>query len=154
MYPSRAVKNALVILIAMLSGCGDGSEGPPVYSVTGKVTFQGSPLKGYRVTFVSTNSASATGATAPIEDDGAYSMLSVDGRSGCAAGKYKVVIRPEREAKAIQEAMKNMNNMKPGKTQKGLPEPESKIPKTFASAETSTKEVEVKAGSNVIDIAI
>ena len=132
-----------------LIGCG-GSDGPAVYPVTGKVTFSGGSLAGYRISFVSADRKE--GAIGTIKDDGSYTLEVSDGRAGCTAGKFKVVIQPAVDLNAMQEQMKKLENMKPGA--KGMPAPESKIPKTFNDVTTSTKEVEVKSGSNTIDISI
>ena len=148
MNPLRAFSCLFPVLMCLI-GCG-GSDGPSVYPVTGKVTFSGGSLAGYRISFVSADRQS--GAIGLIKDDGSYSLEVADGRAGCTVGKFKVVIQPVVDLKAMQEKMAKMENMKPGA--KGLPAPESKIPKAFNDVSTSTKEVEVKSGSNKIDISI
>lgn len=143
MYSFRLISLAIISLC--VAGCGGGIDLPPAYPVTGKVTVQGTPLSGYLVSFVASDGKG--GAAAYVGTDGAYSMETLDGRPGCEAGKYKVVIRPGKDA--MQEAMKNI---KP--SSKGMPKPESKVPDTYGAATTSPKEIEVKAEPNVIDISI
>ena len=139
----------LIPALMCLIGCG-GSDGPAVYPVTGKVTFSGGSLAGYRISFVSADRQS--GAVGTIKDDGTYTLQVSDGRAGCTTGKFKVVIQPIVDLNSMQEKMKKMENMKPGT--KAMPVPESKLPKTINDAATSTKEVEVKSESNTIDISI
>lgn len=145
MHLSRIVASILIAVCAAAVGCGGGPDLPPAYPTKGKVTVQGAPLSGYLVSFVSSDGKS--GASAYVGADGSYSLETLDGRPGCEAGKYKIVIRPGTEA--AQAAMKNMMS-----GAKGPPKMESKVPATYSAAGTSPKEVEVKAAPNVIDIAI
>lgn len=140
--------SCLAPLLLCLIGCG-GSDEVAVYPVTGKVSFQGGSLSGYRISFVSPNGDGAFGV---IKDDGTYALEVSDGRKGCIAGKFKVVIQPNVDLKSMQESMAKMAAAKPGA--KGPPPAESKVPKTFGAAATSPKEVEVKTGPNTIDISI
>lgn len=148
MYFSRAVASVLIAICATSIGCGGGSDLPRAYPVTGKVTLQGAPLSDCGISFVPAEGGDA-GASAILGSDGSYSLLTADGRPGCPLGKYKVVLRPKVDPQAAQEAMKNMQPLS-----KGLPKEKSKLPETYGAAKTSPKEVEVKAESNVIDIAI
>lgn len=148
MNPIRTFSSLALVLIFM-GGCG-GDGLPPVYPVTGKVSFSGGSLSGYRVSFVPASGSG--GGSAEIKDDGSYTLQAEDGRMGCTAGKYKVTLQPGFDPKAMQEAMKKLPMMK-GNT-KGLAPPESKLPKTYSAAATSPKEVEVKSGPNTIDISI
>ena len=146
---SCAVASILIAVCAVtIVGCGGGSDLPPAYSVTGKVTLQGAPLGDYGISFVPAKGGDA-GGSAILGSDGSYSLMTSDGRPGCPLGKYKIVLRPNVDPKAAQEAMKNMKPLS-----KGLQKEKSKVPETFGAAATSPKEVEVKAESNVIDIAI
>ena len=145
MQLSRVVAAVLIAICATAIGCGGGPDLPRAYPAKGKVTVQGAPLSGYLISFVSSDGKS--GASAYVGSDGTYSLETLDGRPGCEAGKYKVVIRPGTEA--AQAAMKNVML-----GAKGPPKAESKVPTTYSSAASSPKEVEVKAESNVIDIAI
>ncbi len=141
--------SCLIPALLCFVGCG-GSDGPAVHPVKGKVTFSGEALGGYRISFVDPKGGGAFGV---IKDDGTYTLEVSDGRKGCTAGKFKVVIQPNVDLKAMQESMAKMT-MTPGQKQKGPPQSESKIPKAFGAAATSTKEVEVKSGENTIDISI
>ena len=148
MNPSRVFYCVIPALMCLI-GCG-GSDGPAVYPVSGKVTFSGGSLAGFRISFVSADREG--GAVGTIKDDGTYTLQVSDGQSGCTAGKFKVVIQPIADLNSMQEKMKKMENMKPGT--KGMSAPESKLPKIYSDVATTTKEVEVKSGSNTIDISI
>lgn len=129
----------------VLVGCSGAPPKPDAYPVTGKVTVEGKPLAGHLVSFVSTSTGEGSSAT--TDSNGAYTLSTLDGRPGCVPGKYKVVIKPGAEA-----TMAAMKNMKPGMT--APPTASAEVPGTYGDAATSPKEVEVKAESNTIDIAI
>lgn len=152
MGASRALVSAVLFLVPCFAtmGCGGAPEKAAVHSVSGKVTAGGAPLAGYLISFMPA-AAEATGnigATATTGSDGSYALESLDGRKGCPAGKFKVVIKPG--AAAMQEAMKNMAGPSPG----GPPKVETKVPPEYGDSKTSPKEVEVKAQANTIDIEI
>ncbi len=160
MHLSPAAAFVLIAACATGIGCGGGSE-VPAYSVTGKVTVQGAPLGGYRISFVSAQGVG--GASATLDSDGSYSLQTLDGRRGCTLGKYKIVLIPG--AEQAQAAMMNMQEgfaemqkkrqTQPAAAGRNVPlKMSSKIPEAYNSVETSPKEVEVKAVSNVFDIAI
>ncbi len=133
----------LLTCVFVFSGCGESApEKAKVFPVSGKVTVGGAPLDGYMIIFGSTTTGD--GASATTKSDGTYTLAVSDGRPGCVPGKYKVVIKPG--AAAMQAAMANVGP--------GGPKVDTKVPGTFGSAETSPKEVEVKAESNTINIEI
>ena len=95
----------LVALICGLSlGCGGGEKVPPLFSVTGKVTFQGKPVAGATVIFVPevppATAKSKKDADQPVvkqaageaDDDGNFELLYGEKHVGAPAGKYKVAI--------------------------------------------------------------
>lgn len=65
--------------LVLATGCGK-----PTGSVTGKVTYKGTPLKGGGVTFVSSEGQSSKSAT--INEDGTYSVQDI------VAGNYKITV--------------------------------------------------------------
>jgi hypothetical protein len=146
-----------------LSGC--GSDLVPVYPVKGKVTGASGSLKGVRIIFTPSD-PSGVSSTGAVEEDGSYSLVALDGRNGAVAGKHKVSFVLGSDA--MQEAMKSMSKSPPkqsfGPGSKGTPggggapNPSMNInlpiPKAYSSPATSPKEVEVKAESNSIDIAV
>ena len=142
---------AFVLFGAIVSaalGCG-GDSGPPkadVHPVIGKVTVDGKALTGCTIVFSTSNPAvgAAGGYSGEMGDDGSYTIADADGNPGAAPGKYKISFTLPMEA--AKEAMMA------GGGQSG--EATGPFPKEYASSETSPKEVEVKAGDNVIVLAL
>ncbi len=143
-----------VVLFSLLLvpfGCGPAK--PSVYSVSGKVTVDGKPLPDVEIFFIGTgqNSQNYKGKTGA---DGSYSLSNPDdGRSGAQAGKYKIVLAVTGDAanKAMMNAMMQGGGNPDAGPAQGAQLP---FPKEYTSADTSPKEVEVKAQSNTIDITI
>lgn len=151
-----------------LSGCSSGEI--RLYSVKGKVTGGTGPLKGLTIVFNPVDSKLPS-SSAVLGEDGSYNLNSGDGRSGAAAGKYKVTFVLGGDA--MQAAMKDMaknpsktgfgpgsGGMNPGPGGGGPSpkpmgmNPSLPVPQAYSSASTSPKEVEVKEESNVIDISL
>lgn len=87
----RIQASCLILLVSLVSGCGSSSAGrTPVFKVTGKVTFVGSPLIGAVVSFSPTgNQPAAIGRT---NDTGAFTLTTYKAGDGAAAGDYKVLV--------------------------------------------------------------
>ncbi len=121
-----------------------------MYPVSGKVTGGTGSLTGLLITFHPAK-PSGMSAIATIKEGGAYTLESIDGRAGCAAGSYKVTfsLSPEATKEAMMKAMSSA-----GKGKGGPPQVESPYPAKYQTAETSDKTVEVKPETNTIDITI
>jgi hypothetical protein len=139
----------------ILVGCGPG--GPATHEVTGKVTIGGEPAKDLSITFspVSPDGQVASGS---VGADGTYTLYTgAQGTPGAVAGKYKVVLT---EAQAGGSGAATSEEEMPDYMQSGEdptkaePEESGGVPSEYTSAETTPKEVEVKAGPNTIDIEI
>ena len=100
---SRLPGLGLSVLICALSmGCGD--KIPPLFSVTGKITYNGRPVPGATVMFfpdvkVGAKAKKGDGnQTAPnrpagkSDDEGNYELFWSDDHEGAPAGKYKVAV--------------------------------------------------------------
>ena len=119
------------LLPLLLSGCGDGS---PTGSLSGKVTINGNPVAGAKVSMISSKSGS--GALIDIGADGSFQS-----RDPLPVGSYKVAIVPNPPEPAA-----------PGtKAAKGAP---SEIPEKYQRPESSGFSAEVKAGRNEASFAI
>ncbi len=81
----------LVVLLLGLMGCSDGAT--PVFSVTGRVTFEGEPVTEGVVLFVA---ETGFGTSAPLGPDGSFDLLSHHG-AGIPTGTYQVAITPPDE---------------------------------------------------------
>ena len=74
----------LGLVVSVCVGVGCGSDGPPVGSVSGKVTYEGQPLTDGTVTFVDEKIGS--GASAELDASGSYQLPSV------RIGEYTVAV--------------------------------------------------------------
>lgn len=83
--------SCLILLVTIVSGCGQPTAArTPVYKVTGKVTFVGSPLIGAVVSFSPTgNQPAAIGRT---NDTGNFTLTTYKAGDGAAAGDFKVLV--------------------------------------------------------------
>jgi hypothetical protein len=83
----------LVPLLALLAGCGSGSQFAPV---SGRVTLNGKPLVGATVSFQPIapegSRDAAPGSTGKTNENGEYKMVGSDGQTGAWVGKHRVVI--------------------------------------------------------------
>jgi hypothetical protein len=81
-----------------LAGCGDGElKPPPLYPVTGTVTYQGKPVPGATVVFIPEGKFKAKDPArlrpfGTADEQGNYSIAWSEDHEGAAAGKYKVGI--------------------------------------------------------------
>lgn len=88
----------LTVLILSSLGCGGGEKPPPLFPVSGKVTYQGKPVPGAKLAFIPANEdpkrPSAAGrASGETDADGEYELAwGVDQIAGSPAGKFKVII--------------------------------------------------------------
>ncbi len=86
-----AVRSFLLVgLIFGITGCG-GADRPPLGSVSGTVTIDGTPLTGVIVAFMP---AEGRPATATTDDKGRYRLEYIDGVSGCKVGPATVSFFP------------------------------------------------------------
>jgi hypothetical protein len=137
-------------LVVGVLGCGGDSGAPraDIHPVTGKVTVDGKALTGCTIIFATSNPeiGAESGYSCELGADGSYTLADDEGTAGAAAGKYKVTFTLPLEA--AKEAMMA------GGGQPGSGGANSPFPKEYGSADTSPKEVEVKAGPNVIDLEL
>jgi len=80
---------SLMILGAILCGCGGASDAPQMAEVEGTVTWQGKPLTNAGVAFTPTSGPVAIGQT----DATGHFSLSTQGRPGAAIGVHQVTIQ-------------------------------------------------------------
>lgn len=137
---TRAVLASFVV--SAFVGCGGGSSGPTLYSVTGKVTKGGAPLGGVTVSLVATDEKTeAPALKAVTKDDGSFDVYTLTGKRGAPVGVYKVVVVPPPEE--IDYA-----------TQRGAPKKSKVVPATYQSPASTELSIEVQKTSNTLDIKI
>lgn len=138
---------ALVLVTAgpvCMGGCGGGSATDlPTGKVTGKVTYNGMPVTGGSLTFGPTGSGEkgpppGKSASADVQLDGSFSLSTYDKDDGAVIGRHTVqYIAP---AVSIDEKQ-HSEDSKPAVS-------------PFAGLIPSKAEVEVKSGTNTIDIEL
>ncbi|MBC7854668.1 MAG: hypothetical protein IAF94_14645 [Pirellulaceae bacterium] len=136
--------SALTLLSFVCTGCGGSSDNLGLGAVSGKVTFNGQPVTGGSVMFnpiASEAKKLLTGkpAAAEVGSDGSFTLTTYAKNDGAAVGKHRVTFTPP--VVTIDE--------------KEHKEDSPPLPKSpLAGLVPSQAEVEVKAGSNTIDIQL
>lgn len=93
----RLLFAVVAMIIPTLYGCG-GDTVIPVYPVTGKVLYQGSPPEGALVIFYPAGHPEVKGESFPprpsgvVQADGSFSLTTLNPKDGARAGKYKVTV--------------------------------------------------------------
>ena len=134
---SRLSFLAVVLLALGILGCGAGGPRmPKLYAVKGKVTYKGKPVAKCTITLASENLGAGLegGFSGKLNDAGEFELSAPGGKTGAAAGKYKVILNLPAE-----EAFKAMMD---GSGKKGY-ENANPFPKEYGSLTTSKKEVEI-----------
>ena len=126
----------LIFLTVLATGCGGGSDYPPLAKVSGKVLFDGKPLSGATVYYWPIKGGrTSTGLT---DDNGHYQMDYGAGSGGVTIGLCQVRIEAAREkvtddqGKVLVEARKEF------------------IPAKYNNK--TTLQQDVKQGDNIFDI--
>lgn len=138
----------VIVLAVVLPAGGCGSDGPPVYGVSGIVTIGGSPAQNIQVTFMPTD-ASHPIASGKVDASGRYTLTSgAKNRAGAVAGSYKVVLT---QLDVASQAELDARYSASGRAD---PIPVASFPKEYQSVDTTPAEVDVAAKANTIDINI
>jgi len=125
--------STLVLILPIMGGCGGGGKGKRVTGrVDGTVTFNGQPVKGGSVSFVSKTTGDGAGAT--IEPSGKFKVTDPVPVGQYSAMVLPVVLTPDEIADGKQ------------------PPPSNDIPEQYRSTETSGLNFEVKEGQNTFEI--
>lgn len=134
--------SSLAVLSFSSVGCGGGSDDPSTASVSGKVTRNGQPVSGGSVMFSPVSSADKKQPGKPgagdVGADGSYTLSTYNKGDGAVIGKHRVTFAPP--ALEFDEAQHKEDSPPPKNPFEGL------VPKA--------QEVEVKSGSNTIDIEL
>jgi len=90
----RTLVTVVLSLTALfsLSGCGPDDGLGKRFKVSGKVTYNGQPLKSGTVDFFPEDPNTARPATGEIQEDGSYRLTTQTPGDGAMGGKYKVAI--------------------------------------------------------------
>jgi hypothetical protein len=128
-------------LVAVL-GCSQGSH--PTAKVAGKVTHDGQPVTSGSLTFAPAAGTVGKPAAGVVKPDGSYTLSTYAPEDGAAVGRHKVMYTPGGGDSGQQQVP-----VEPGKHDE---RPAAPVP--FSGLVPKEPEVEVKAGSNEINIEL
>ncbi len=141
-------RNAFLVGLLLLTviGCG----GNPMGNIKGTVTFNGKPLKGGRVTFLSTKPN--TGKTVEIGEDGSYKVEKIP------VGPVKILVETDYLKKSSAYAGKNAapadSKVQNTKTGEDTMSRYTEIPREYSNPEASDLAYTVKKGDQEHTIAL
>lgn len=135
--------NTALFLVGLLALAGCGGGGAPTAPVSGKVTYKGQAVKGGSFTFIPVadkgNATPGKPAAGVVQPDGTYSLGTYGTSDGAVLGRHKVSYSaPVMELPPGKE-------LKPGESPPASP---------YDKLAPKQEEVEVKSGSNTIDIEL
>jgi hypothetical protein len=157
-FPIVRSLHALLLAGVALVVAGCGAGGPAFNPVSGKLTIDGQIPASVQVSFYPVDGKGPIASGVVDAGTGRYELTSSGGvgkpaGKGAVIGKYKVVLNVGGATATSTEAM--MAQYSGGNNQGKAPAlPKASFKKEFGSASTSPKEVEVKSGANVIDLAL
>jgi hypothetical protein len=135
-HSRRAGASALVVAMAVLTGCGGGEARVPVHPAHGAVQFRGQPAVGAFVSLHPKDGAD-NGAPSPratVGPDGNFKFTTYDGDDGAPAGDYVLTVlwyKPVRQGNDLV----------------GGP---NVLPRKYAAAATSDLQIRIAAGENYL----
>lgn len=141
--PGRRRLASLALFLAVLAATGCG--GPKLGSLSGKVTFQGKPLRWGTVVaqFTGGDPRSPNVRSASLADDGSYDIGQIP-----AGGTVQVYLQIPQLPGNPLAAKPSPEAVKKQKEKAGYED----IPEKYKSAKTSGLSVDVKPGPNHLDI--
>lgn len=156
---SNPIRALLLGCVAFtVAGCGAG--GPSFHPVGGKLTIDGKIPENVQVSFYPVDGKGPIASGTVDAATGRYDLTSSGGvgkpaGKGAVAGKYKVVLNASGGGgggAGSPEAM--MAQYGGGNKGKSPAMPKASFKKEYSAASSSPKEVEVKSGSNAIDLEL
>ena len=134
---------ALAALVA--AGCsGGGISGTA--PVAGTVTYKGQPVEGAAVSFIGDGEGSRV-ATATSGAGGTYELMTADTK-GALPGQYSVTVTKTQTSGGGPQSMEEAAKAPAAPTSEEL------LPAKYSSPGTTPLKLEVKSGSNTIDLTL
>lgn len=92
-HPSSGAIAVFAVLAVVAGGC-SSSEGPELAEVTGQITLDGQPVTNGIVRFLPDRDAGTSGpiASARLDENGKYTLLSPGNRPGAIVGSHLVTV--------------------------------------------------------------
>jgi hypothetical protein len=129
----------------LLVGCSEGGISG-TQPVTGIVTYKGQPVQGAAISFIGDQEGMRV-ATAATGADGKYQLMTADTK-GAMPGKYSVTVTKTETSGGAPQTMEEAAKSPAAATSTEL------LPAKYAVPATSPLKVEVKSGSNTIDLPL
>lgn len=141
---------AILVSLALLTGCAPTTERPDTTGVTGTVTLNGEAVEGAVVTFVPTGDGqSAVGKT---DASGKYALTTFGGGDGAVTGEYAVKISKYAAPEAAAGGGEEEGEYEEDADDTG--EQVSLLPEIYADEGTSNLTASVSEGSTTFDFAL
>jgi hypothetical protein len=148
-----------VSAVLVMTSCGIDDGLGQRFAVSGKVTYNGTPLAKGAISFVPEES-NGIGATGAVEN-GAYTLSTGGNNDGARVGKYKVTITAKEDsyAKAKADFAKDSKGADPGYVPRQYvanagAAAKSLIPPGYGDPRTTTLAADVKEQSNTINFEL
>lgn len=154
---SSPIRSVLLGCVALaIAGCGAG--GPSFHPVGGKLTIDGKIPENVQISFYPVDGKGPIASGTVDAATGRYVLTSSGGvgkpaGKGAVAGKYKVVLNTS-SAGGGAGSPEAMMAQYSGNQAKAPAVPKASFKKEYGAAGTSPKEVEVKSGTNSIDLEL
>jgi hypothetical protein len=137
------------LILSLVAGCGGSARDEDYATIDGTVKHAGKPVPS-GAELVLEDKPNGVRMTFPITDDGKY---EVNETSNLPAGTYAVAVLPPATESGVTEANYDEVMSNPDAKPKDSSAKDSfPVPEQFRDTETSKKTIEVKAGSQTIDI--
>ena len=130
-----------LLLTIALTGCGD--SGLPLGKVAGRITLDGKPAANVVVTFIP-SSGSGSPSYGATDDDGRYSLMFTDTKSGAMVGEHVIELETQKVSAGEAKDLKAQGL--------AVPVPGPAIPRKYRKRGALT--AVVADGSNTIDLEL
>lgn len=134
--------------LGCLSGCGNGVKTPPTSAVTGTVRFQGKPLEGAEISFMTTGASRA--ASGITNEKGEFTLSTFGQKDGAIPGEHRVTVRlsqlPDFQKKSYPDSKAFETARREAESEGQSVKSVSLIPERYSIADKSGLNAHVEAG--------
>lgn len=149
-----ALTLALIGSFAVSTGC--GKQGPALAPVTGRVTLDGQPLAGVTVCFV--HDGAPQWSFGQTDADGNFTLTTITEKDGAYLGANQVTVSQPADSSAASSQTPAAGVPTPDEYFKQLAKSATKqavvVPAKYQQLGASGLSADIKAGENVIDLAL